>query len=124
MQFTLFTLTICLIISIHQIYEYFYFHIDMESCDIYNRSKVFFGELFLLSLSMSRHLASNFLTTCITSMVFRKMKTATSKQHSIYLFFVEIYGEKVFKIMEIIIYINLEVLLIESPQVGFLNHHK
>ena len=72
MQFTLFTLTICLIISIHQIYEYFYFHIDMESCGIYNRSKVFFGELFLLSLSMSRHLASNFLTTCITSMVFRK----------------------------------------------------
>lgn len=52
------------------------------------------------------------------------MKTATSKQHSIYLFFVETYGGKVFKIMEIIIYINLEVLLIESPQVGFLNHHK
>ena len=52
------------------------------------------------------------------------MKTATSKQYSIYLFFVEIHGEKVFKIMEIIIYINLEVLLIVSPQVGFLNHHK
>ena len=53
MQLTLFTLTICLIISIHHIYGYFYFYIDMESCDIYNRSKVFFGKLFLLSLSMS-----------------------------------------------------------------------
>ena len=53
MQFTLFTLTICLIISIHHVYECFYFYIDMESCDIYNRSEVFFGKLFLLSLSMS-----------------------------------------------------------------------
>ena len=53
MQFALFTLTICLIISIHHVYECFYFYIDMGSCDIYNRSKVFFGKLFLLSLSMS-----------------------------------------------------------------------
>ena len=41
MQLSSFTLTVCLIIYIHQIYEWFYFYLEMGSCDIYSQSKVF-----------------------------------------------------------------------------------
>lgn len=70
MELTFFTLTICLIIPIHQIYKFLYFYRDMESCCIYRRSKILFGKLFLLSLSMSWRLDVSFLTSSFASMAF------------------------------------------------------
>ena len=52
MQLTFFNLPICIIISIHQIYEWSCFYIDMESCNIYSWSEILFGKLSILSLSM------------------------------------------------------------------------
>ena len=43
MHLNFFTLSICLIISIHQIYEWLYFYRDMGNCDIYSRSEIFLG---------------------------------------------------------------------------------
>ena len=99
-----FNLPVCIIIiSIHEVYEWSCFYIDMESCNIYNWSEILFGKLSILSLSMPWHLAVIFLTSCFASIAFSESRQ--QQQNSILFIWIffdwEKIWEKSFKIMEI-----------------------
>ena len=73
MQLSSFTLTICLFIYIHQIYEWFYFYLEMGSCDIYSQSKIL-RQVFVL---LFRFLVSiNYISCCF--LLFRSFEEGLS----------------------------------------------